>query len=84
MHNIQAVNDKLTEGKATDLLFTGFRQAMRDGMNYAHFNSGCDAFGLDVVEVPRVNQLNGQKYWSLRLYCDCKLVATAYADEHDL
>jgi len=84
MHNIKAVTDKITEGKATDLLFIGFRQAMRDGMKYAQLTSGRDAFGLDVIELPTVNQLNGHKSWSLRLYCDCKLVATGYADEHDL
>lgn len=83
MNTIQTPGNKITEEKATDLMFTGFRQAVRAKMTYTQVNGGPEVYGIDVNQIPD-NQVGGFKQWSLRLYSNGELIATGFADEHDL
>lgn len=83
MNTIQTPGNKIEEGKAANLMFTGFRQAVRAKMTYTQVNGGPEVYGLDVNPMPD-NQVGGFKQWSLRLYTNGQLIATGFADEHDL
>jgi hypothetical protein len=84
MFNITRKLNAISETVATDLLFKGFREAMGEGVVTVDLVKGPDTFRFDIVsEDPLTNQ-DGQKYWELALYCEGHLVASAFADEHDL
>lgn len=81
MHAIKTMDKQLTEGKAADLMFTGFRQAERLNMDHAAFNQGPNVYAVAVKSLPAVGH---KKLWSVVLYTGGEVVATALADQYDL